>query len=80
MTTGEYAFDVDLVAVIRVSAASEAEAREAMEAVVNGMEPTKAWTEAPNLAKVSVTEISLAPCEEPYPIFQLDGRTLNEPQ
>lgn len=71
----EFAFDVSLKAVCRVKAATEGEARDAMQSVLDCVEPDehflKGWNDV-NKGEVEITEFSLdqkQPC-----LFEIDGK------
>lgn len=71
----EYAFDVALGAVVRVTAETEDEAREAMGDVLNACSPSDAFLDGYNSAKgtVRITEFSLN-----YDGVYIQGGTLFE--
>ena len=75
--THEYAFDVDLHAVVRVTARSEADAREAMECALTCMDLTTYAIDGINsklAADLKITEASLV-SEHPE-LFELDGQEI----
>ena len=69
----EYAFDVNLAAVVRVKATSEKKAREAMEQVLDAAAPTGPFLDGFNsVSPVQLTEFSL---DAQHPnLFEIDGK------
>jgi hypothetical protein len=74
MTTHDFAFDVKLAAVIRIRAASEAEARKTMQEVLQACEPAAPLVEGLNETRrdIRITEFSILPDTE-VALFEKDG-------